>query len=167
MQLNTAKKLPDLLPGNALPPEQLPGAQAAAQEPEESASPRSSLTAPGEAQLPWLARVLAGGQSSKRSSVKSAFPGIPWTWVSGQPALDPGVPTLLKKSVDTTNCVLGSFYVPTKTRLQMSDFWGKKDLVCAPDPERISLGPAAQLVPCSSHSTSSRSSISRENWRGT
>lgn len=143
----------------------LPGARAAAQEPAESASPRSSLTAPGEAQLPWLARVLAGGQSSKRSSVKSAFPGIPWTWASGQPALDPGTPTLPKKSVDATNCVFGSFYVPTKPRFQMLDFVGKRDLVCAPDPERASLDPAALLVPHFSNSSSSRSSISREDWR--
>lgn len=164
----TAKKLPDLLPGNAPPPEQLPGARAAAQEPEESASPRSPLTAPGEAQLPWLAWLLAGGQSSKRSSVKSAFPGIPRTWASGQPASDPGASTLPKKPVDRTNCVLGSFYVPTKPRLQMSDFWGKTDLICAPDPERVSLDPAAVsalLVPGSSSSSSSSSSIPRENWR--
>lgn len=163
MQLNTAKKLPDLLPGSAPPLEQLPGARAATQEPAESASPRSSLTAPGEAQLPWLARVLAARQSSKRSSMKSAFPGIPWTWMSGQPAS--GTPTLQKKSVDRTNCMLSSFYVPTKLRLQMSDFCGKRDLICAPDHERVSLDLLVLLVPRSSNSSSSRSSIPQRSGR--
>lgn len=95
--------------------------------------------------------------------MKSAFPGIPWTWVSGQPAS--GTPTRPKKSVDRTNCVLGSFYVPTKLRLQMSHFCGKRDLICAPDPERVPLDPLVLLVPRSSNSSSSRSSIPQRRGR--
>lgn len=67
--------------------------------------------------------------------MKSAFPGIPWTWASGQLASDPSPPPQKKKKICQLEklCVLGSFYNQTKPDLQMSDFFWKPDLLLCLD----------------------------------
>lgn len=83
--------------------------------------------------------------------MKSAFPGIPWAWASGQPASDPSPPPPKKICQLEKLCVLGSFYIQTKPNLQMMDLGGKADLLLSLDPAAMS----TVLVPGSRSSRSS------------
>lgn len=48
--------------------------------------------------------------------MKSAFPGIPWAWASGQPASDPSPPPL-KKNLSTGEAPrLGFILCPNKLK---------------------------------------------------
>lgn len=66
--------------------------------------------------------------------MKSAFPGIPWAWASGQPASDPSPPPL-KKNLSTGEALcLGFILRPNKTKFPNVRFFWETRLAALPGP---------------------------------